>query len=86
MRRPCQRGRGGLRQALPADRRAGLAVAFYMITGLGVTAGFHRLLTGCRFTAAPVLRAALAIAGCWAAKVHWSAPVHLDSRQPEAVR
>jgi len=40
-----------------------LAVALYMITGLGVTIGFHRLLTHRAFTAAPRLRVALAIAG-----------------------
>jgi stearoyl-CoA desaturase (delta-9 desaturase) len=40
-----------------------LAAAFYVITGLGVTVGFHRLLTHRSFTAAPALRAALAIAG-----------------------
>ena len=40
-----------------------LAVAFYVITGLGVTVGFHRLLTHRSFTAVPALRVALAIAG-----------------------
>jgi stearoyl-CoA desaturase (Delta-9 desaturase) len=40
-----------------------LAVAFYVITGLGVTVGFHRLLTHRAFTAGPALRVALAIAG-----------------------
>ena len=40
-----------------------LALAFYVITGLGVTVGFHRLLTHRSFTAVPALRAALAIAG-----------------------
>ena len=40
-----------------------LAVAFYMITGLGVTVGFHRQLTHRSFTAVPALRAALAVAG-----------------------
>jgi stearoyl-CoA desaturase (delta-9 desaturase) len=40
-----------------------LAAAFYVITGLGVTIGFHRLLTHRSFTAAPALRAALAVAG-----------------------
>jgi stearoyl-CoA desaturase (Delta-9 desaturase) len=40
-----------------------LAVAFYVITGLGVTVGFHRLLTHRSFTAVPALRAVLAIAG-----------------------
>jgi stearoyl-CoA desaturase (Delta-9 desaturase) len=40
-----------------------LALVFYMITGLGVTVGFHRLLTHGSFTAGPALRTALAIAG-----------------------
>jgi len=40
-----------------------LAAAFYVITGLGVTIGFHRLLTHRSFTAAPALRITLAIAG-----------------------
>jgi stearoyl-CoA desaturase (delta-9 desaturase) len=40
-----------------------LAVAFYVITGLGVTVGFRRLLTHRSFTAVPALRVALAIAG-----------------------
>jgi stearoyl-CoA desaturase (delta-9 desaturase) len=40
-----------------------LAVGFYAVTGLGVTVGFHRLLTHRSFTARPWLRTALAIAG-----------------------
>ena len=40
-----------------------LAVVFYLVTGLGVTVGFHRLLTHRSFTAAPALRIVLAIAG-----------------------
>jgi stearoyl-CoA desaturase (delta-9 desaturase) len=40
-----------------------LALAFYLVTGLGVTIGFHRLLTHRSFIAAPVLRVVLAIAG-----------------------
>jgi stearoyl-CoA desaturase (Delta-9 desaturase) len=40
-----------------------LALACYVITGLGVSVGFHRLLTHRSFTAVPALRAALAIAG-----------------------
>jgi stearoyl-CoA desaturase (delta-9 desaturase) len=43
-----------------------LALAFYMITGLGVTIGVHRLLTHRAFTATPRLRVALAIAGSMA--------------------
>jgi stearoyl-CoA desaturase (Delta-9 desaturase) len=40
-----------------------LAVGFYVVTGLGVTIGFHRLLTHRAFTAARPLRVALAMAG-----------------------
>jgi stearoyl-CoA desaturase (Delta-9 desaturase) len=40
-----------------------LAVVFYVITGLGVTIGFHRLLTHRSFIAAPALRVVLAVAG-----------------------
>jgi stearoyl-CoA desaturase (Delta-9 desaturase) len=40
-----------------------LAVPFYVVTGLGVTIGFHRLLTHRSFTAVPALRIALAVAG-----------------------
>jgi stearoyl-CoA desaturase (delta-9 desaturase) len=41
----------------------GLAVFFYLLTGFGVTVGYHRLLTHRSFTARPALRVALAIAG-----------------------
>jgi len=40
-----------------------LAIALYLITGLGVTVGFHRLLTHRSFTAVPGLRIGLAVAG-----------------------
>ncbi|TMR19938.1 acyl-CoA desaturase [Nonomuraea turkmeniaca] len=40
-----------------------LAAVLYGVTGLGVTVGFHRLLTHGSFTARPWLRVALAIAG-----------------------
>jgi stearoyl-CoA desaturase (Delta-9 desaturase) len=40
-----------------------LALGFYVLTGLGVTMGFHRLLTHRSFTAARPLRIALAVAG-----------------------
>jgi stearoyl-CoA desaturase (Delta-9 desaturase) len=41
----------------------GLAAFFYLLTGFGVPAGFHRCLTHRSFTARPALRVALAIAG-----------------------
>jgi len=41
----------------------GLAVAFYLLSGLGVTVGFHRHFTHRSFTAPRALRVALAIAG-----------------------
>lgn len=40
-----------------------LALLFYLISGFGITAGFHRYLTHGGFRARPGLRAALAIAG-----------------------
>ncbi|MEV4805950.1 fatty acid desaturase [Nonomuraea sp. NPDC049421] len=40
-----------------------LAAVLYVVTGLGVTVGFHRLLTHGSFTARPWLRVALAVAG-----------------------
>jgi stearoyl-CoA desaturase (Delta-9 desaturase) len=40
-----------------------LAAGLYVITGFGVTVGFHRLLTHRSFTARPWLRITLAIAG-----------------------
>ncbi|MEV4020027.1 acyl-CoA desaturase [Nonomuraea angiospora] len=40
-----------------------LAAAFYAVTGLGVTVGFHRLLTHASFAARPWLRVSLAVAG-----------------------
>ncbi len=40
-----------------------LALAFYVVTGLGISVGFHRLLTHRSFTAARPLRIALAVAG-----------------------
>ena len=42
---------------------AGLAVAFYLITGFGVTVGFHRHFTHRAFKARRALRNGLAIAG-----------------------
>jgi len=48
----------------PAD--LGLAVLFYLVTGFGVTVGFHRCLTHRSFTARPALRVALAVAGSMA--------------------
>jgi stearoyl-CoA desaturase (delta-9 desaturase) len=44
----------------------GLGVFFYLVTGFGVTVGFHRCLTHRSFTARPALRIALAMAGSMA--------------------
>jgi stearoyl-CoA desaturase (Delta-9 desaturase) len=41
----------------------GLASFFYLLTGFGVTVGFHRCLTHRSFTARPALRVVLAVAG-----------------------
>jgi stearoyl-CoA desaturase (Delta-9 desaturase) len=40
-----------------------LALGFYVVTGLGISVGFHRLFTHRSFTAARPLRLALAVAG-----------------------
>ncbi|MFJ6747789.1 MULTISPECIES: acyl-CoA desaturase [unclassified Streptomyces] len=40
-----------------------LAAVFYVVSGLGVTVGFHRGLTHGSYTATPALRVALALAG-----------------------
>lgn len=40
-----------------------LATVLYAVTGLGVTVGYHRMLTHGSFTARPWLRVALAVAG-----------------------
>ncbi len=55
---------------------AGLAVALYLVSGLGITVGFHRLFTLRSFTASRALRAGLAIAGSMALQgdvIGWSA-------------
>jgi stearoyl-CoA desaturase (Delta-9 desaturase) len=44
----------------------GLFVAFYLLTGFGVTVGFHRLFSHQSFRAVPWLRATLAVLGCMA--------------------
>jgi fatty-acid desaturase len=54
------------RPAPSRDRvQAAVATAFVVepFAGLGVTVGFHRLLTHHTFTAAPALRVPLAVAG-----------------------
>lgn len=42
-----------------------------MITGLGITVGFHRLFTHRSFEARPAVRVALAILGCMSAQGHF---------------
>ena len=46
----------------------GLAVGFYVVTGLGISLGFHRLFTHRSFRARRGLRIALAVAGSLAAE------------------
>ena len=60
-----------------------LAAVFYMISGLGITVGFHRYFTHSSFKAARPLRIALAVAGQLAMQgpvVDWVA----DHRRPHA--
>ncbi|WP_300011499.1 acyl-CoA desaturase [Pseudonocardia sp.] len=55
---------------------AGLAVGLYLLSGLGVTVGFHRLFTHRSFTAARPLRISLAVAGSLALQgdvIGWAA-------------
>jgi stearoyl-CoA desaturase (Delta-9 desaturase) len=54
----------------------GILAAMYALAGLGVTVGFHRLLTHRAFEAAPWLRVTLAVLGSMAvqgAVIHWVA-------------
>lgn len=54
----------------------GLFLGFYFLTGLGVTVGFHRLLTHQSFKAPPAVRVALSIVGSMAiqgAVIDWVA-------------
>jgi stearoyl-CoA desaturase (delta-9 desaturase) len=44
----------------------GLMIALYLLTGLGVTVGYHRHFTHQSFEAGPRLRAVLAVAGSYA--------------------
>jgi stearoyl-CoA desaturase (delta-9 desaturase) len=53
-----------------------LFAVFYVITGLGITTGYHRYFTHGSFKARPALRIALAVAGCMAVQgpvVQWVA-------------
>ena len=53
-----------------------IAGAFYVITGLGISVGFHRLFTHRSFTAVRPLRVALAVAGSMAVEgsvISWTA-------------
>lgn len=45
---------------------AALLGVFYVLSGFGITAGFHRLFTHCSFKTGRPLRAAFAILGCMA--------------------
>lgn len=54
----------------------GVFLFFFLLTGLGVTAGFHRLFTHRAFKAHPSVRGALAVLGCMAGQgpvVFWVA-------------
>jgi stearoyl-CoA desaturase (Delta-9 desaturase) len=54
----------------------GLFAAFYLLTGFGITVGFHRLFTHQSFRAVPWLRATLGVLGCMAVQgpiVNWVA-------------
>jgi stearoyl-CoA desaturase (delta-9 desaturase) len=67
---------------------AGIFFAFYCLTGLGITVGFHRLFTHQSFEASPRVRNAFAIAGSMAVQgpvIRWVADHrrhHAFSDQP----
>lgn len=61
----------------------GLAVGLYLVSGHGVTVGYHRLFTHRSFQAAPWLRVALAVAGSLALEggvISWVANHRLHHR------
>jgi stearoyl-CoA desaturase (delta-9 desaturase) len=64
----------------------GLALALYLISGHGVTVGYHRLFTHRSFRAAPWLRVALAVAGSLALEggvVSWVANHRLHHQRSD---
>jgi len=65
-----------------------LGAALYVISGYGVTVGYHRLFTHRSFRAAPWLRVALAVAGSMALEggvVSWVANHRLHHRHSDRV-
>ncbi|RME74321.1 MAG: acyl-CoA desaturase [Planctomycetota bacterium] len=59
-----------------AGLEAGLLIALYVVSGLGITIGFHRYLTHAAFRTSSVLRALLTIAGSLAMQgpaIYWVA-------------
>ncbi len=56
----------------------GLLAAFYVITGLGLTAGYHRLFTHRSFTANLSLKVGLAVAGGMSFEGSWHNVHHAD--------
>lgn len=53
-----------------------LLVSFYLATGLGITVGFHRLVTHRSFETNPIVKSVLLIFGTWSvqgAAITWSA-------------
>ncbi|MCH8191467.1 MAG: acyl-CoA desaturase [Chloroflexi bacterium] len=60
----------------PDTRDLALLGSFYVATALGITVGFHRMLTHGSFETNPLIRAVLLIFGTWAiqgAAITWSA-------------
>ena len=72
----CAAALAGIRSHGPSALDVGLLVAFYALTMLGLTAGFHRLFTHRSFRAHPLVELALAVAGSMALEgpiVRWVA-------------
>ena len=63
----------------PSATDLGLLAGFYIATGLGVTVGFHRMLTHKAFETNPIVKAIFLIFGTWSiqgAAITWAA-IHL---------
>jgi stearoyl-CoA desaturase (delta-9 desaturase) len=70
----------------PTPLRLGLFVSFYLVSMLGVTAGYHRLLSHASFACPPRVKALLAAMGCLAAEgppIFWVATHRLHHQHSD---
>lgn len=74
---------------LPAGNfEVALLISFWLLTGLGITVGYHRLFTHRSFSASPILKKFLAITGAMAAQgniVSWVALHRLHHARSDQV-